>query len=149
MRSIILIALLCPILGHASGKILTVEYPPSKNPGELIYPVTYRLWIADGVKKIRAVIVHQHGCGAGAAKDGMTAADDLHWQALAKKWDAALLGPSYHMQQTDDCRKWCDPRNGSEKAFLRCLSEITLTSLYAFPPSSRSNGAPEAKKHIR
>jgi hypothetical protein len=38
------------------------------------------------------VIVHQHGAGGQASKGGETAAYDLHWQALAKKWDGALLG---------------------------------------------------------
>ena len=124
MRTLLLLVLLCPAFAKAAGKLLTVEYPPSTRPGELIYGVTYRLWIPDGVKQLRAVIVHQHGCGEGACKGGITAADDLHWQALAKKWDAALLGPSYHQGEKDDCRKWCDPRNGSEKAFLRALSDF-------------------------
>lgn len=127
MRPLVL-ALLLPILAHASGTILTVDYPPSTAEHELVYAVTYRLWIPDGVKQLRAVIVHQHGCGAGSAKQAVTAADDLHWQALAKKWDAALLGPSYHMGEKDDCRKWCDPRNGSEKTFLRCLADFSKQS---------------------
>jgi len=124
MRIVLLLILLCPVLARASGKVLTVEYPPSTQPGELIFPVTYRLWIPDGVKQLRAVIVHQHGCGVGSWKGGLTAADDFHWQALAKKWDAALLGPSYQMGEKDNCRMWCDPRNGSEKTFLRALSEF-------------------------
>lgn len=128
MRTLLLLLSLCPLLSHAAGKIHTVEYPPSTQPGELIYGVTYRLWIPDGVKQLRAVIVHQHGCGEGACKGGFTAAEDLHWQALAKKWDAALLGPSYHQPEKADCRKWCDPRNGSEKTFLRALSNFAKES---------------------
>jgi poly(3-hydroxybutyrate) depolymerase len=124
MRWLLSLALLCPLLAQAAGKIHTVEYPPSSVEGELIYGVTYRLWVPEGMKKIRAVIVHQHGCGAGACKGGETAADDLHWQALAKKWDAVLLGPSYRQKDGEDCRKWCDPRNGSEKAFLRALADL-------------------------
>jgi hypothetical protein len=41
---------------------------------------------------------YQHGCGTGASRGGETAADDLHWQALARRWDCALLGPSYHQE---------------------------------------------------
>lgn len=123
MRSL-LVALLCPILAHADGKVFTVEYPPSEKEGGLIYGVTYRLWVPENVKNLRAVIVHQHGCGAGACKGGLTAADDLHWQALARKWDAALLGPSFHQPDGADCRQWCDPRHGSEKAFLDCLADF-------------------------
>jgi len=120
--------LLFPIFAQAAGSYLTVEYPPSEKPGELIYGVTYTLWMPDDVKEIRGVIVHQHGCGAGACKGGETAAYDLHWQALAKKHDCALLGPSYHQEDGDDCRKWCDPRNGSEKAFLHCLEDFAVQS---------------------
>lgn len=112
----------------AQGRIFTVEYAGSEKPGELVYGVTYRLWVPDGEKKIRGIIVHQHGCGAGACKGGETAADDLHWQALAKKHGCALLGPSYHQADGQDCRKWCDPRNGSEKAFLRCLEDFAAQS---------------------
>jgi hypothetical protein len=120
--------LISPASSHASGKIFTVEYPPSTQPGELIFKSVYRLWFPDGVTHLRAVIVHQHGCGVGSWKNGLTAADDLHWQALAKKWDAALLGPSYQMGEKDNCRMWCDPRNGSEKTFLRALSDFAKDS---------------------
>lgn len=111
---------------QARGRILTVEYAPSEEPGELVYGVTYRLWVPEGVEKIRGVIVHQHGCGAGACKGGETAADDLHWQALAARHDCALLGPSYHQKDGEDCRKWCDPRNGSGKTFLRALDDFAV-----------------------
>ncbi|MBB5036062.1 alpha/beta hydrolase family protein [Prosthecobacter dejongeii] len=120
--------LLFPLLAQAAGSYFTVEYPPSEKPGELIYGVTYTLWVPEGVEKIKGVIVHQHGCGAGACKGGETAAYDLHWQALAKKHDCALLGPSYHQADGQDCRKWCDPRNGSEKTFLRSLEDFAAQS---------------------
>ena len=53
MRAFLLLALLCPIFAQASGKIFTVEYPPSTKEGELIYGVTCRLWIPEGVKQVR------------------------------------------------------------------------------------------------
>ncbi len=105
-----------------------VTYAPSKTPGELQFGVTYTAWIPDGVKRIRGVIVHQHGCGSGACKGGETAAYDLHWQELARRWDCALLGPSYHQKDGEDCRLWCDPRNGSEKTFLRALDDLAAKS---------------------
>lgn len=107
-----------------AGRYFEVEYPPSDKPGELVFGVTYTVWIPDDVQKLRGVIVHQHGCGVGACKGGETAAYDLHWQALAKKWDCALLGPSYHQPEKENCRLWCDPRNGSEKTFLRALTDL-------------------------
>lgn len=101
-----------------------VTYPPAPTPGGLQLGVTYTLWIPPGVRTLRGVIVHQHGCGEGACRGGETAAFDLHWQALARKWRCALLGPSYHQKDTDNCRLWCDPRNGSEQTFLRALGEL-------------------------
>ncbi len=110
------------------GRVVEVEYPPSREPGELVFGVTYRVWIPDGVDQLRGVIVHQHGCGEGACRGGETAADDLHWQALARKWDCALLGPSYHQKDGENCRLWCDPRNGSRARFLQALDDLAATS---------------------
>lgn len=112
----------------ASGSIYEVKYPASTEAGELTFAVNYTLWIPDGVKTVRAVIVHQHGCGAGACKGGETAAYDLHWQALARKWDAALLGPRYFQEDGQNCRLWCDPRNGSSKTFIKSLADLAVRS---------------------
>ncbi|MCX6856432.1 MAG: hypothetical protein NTV80_16185, partial [Verrucomicrobia bacterium] len=97
----------------AEAPYYRVRYEASTKPGELVYPVNYTVWIPPAVKSLRGVIVHQHGCGTGACKGGATAAYDLHWQALAAKWDCALLGPSYHQVDGQNCRDWCDPRRGS------------------------------------
>lgn len=113
------------------GKIHSVRYEPSDKPGELVFGVTYRVWIPDGVQKLRGVIVHQHGCGKGACEGGRTAADDLHWQALAKKWDCALLGPSFEQEDAQNCRLWCDPRNGSRARFLQALDDLATKSGHA------------------
>ncbi|MBI5773147.1 MAG: hypothetical protein HZA89_05320 [Verrucomicrobia bacterium] len=112
----------------AAGNYFEVTYPGSKNTNELAYDVVYRMWIPDGVKTLRGVIVHQHGCGVGSWKGAVPGARDLHWQALAKKWDCALLVPSYQMGEKDNCRLWCDPRNGSEKTFLRSLADFAKQS---------------------
>lgn len=122
------LALTCFSIANAGGRYYEVRYQPSSKPGELQIGVTYTVWIPEGVKKIRGVIVHQHGCGVGACKGGETAAYDLHWQALAKKWDCALLGPSYHQKEKQNCRLWCDPRNGSHRTFLRALRELAVKS---------------------
>ncbi len=110
----------------AAGRYVEVSYPPSSREGELQFGVTYTLWLPDGVEKLRGIIVHQHGCGSGACKGGATAAYDLHWQALAKKWDCALLGPSFQQEDKQNCRLWCDPRNGSGKTFLKALGDLAV-----------------------
>ena len=107
-----------------TGKVFSHTYPGSDRAGELKFPVEHRLWLPPGVKRLRGIIVHQHGCGAGACKGGQTAADDLHWQALARKWDCALLGPAYTQEDKENCRLWCDPRNGSGAVFLKALDAL-------------------------
>lgn len=92
--------------------------------GKLIFPVNYTIWIPPGVKSLRGVVVHQHGCGTGSCKSGLTGAFDLHWQALAKKHDCALLAPAYEQPEKADCQMWCDPRNGSDGAFRKCLVDL-------------------------
>ena len=101
-----------------------VRYEASADSGGLIFPVNYTIWIPEDVKTLRGVVVHQHGCGEGSCQSGLTGAFDLHWQALAKKHDCALLAPSYEQPQSADCQMWCDPRNGSADAFLKCLVDL-------------------------
>ncbi len=127
-RLAILWALFLTSGAFAGGKYFEVSYEPSTKTNELQFGVTYTLWVPDGVKQLRGVIVHQHGCGTGACKGGETAAYDLHWQALAQKWDCALLGPSYHQEDKQNCRLWCDPRFGSSKTFLKSLSDLAEKS---------------------
>jgi hypothetical protein len=117
-----------------SGQYLQLVYPPSSKAGELQIGVTHTLWIPDGIKTVRAVIVHQHGAGIPAAQAGATSAYDLHWQALAKKWDCVLLGPSYHVLNDaidltpGGSELWFDPRHGSDRVFLRALDEFAARS---------------------
>ncbi|MFN0197885.1 MAG: FG-GAP-like repeat-containing protein [Planctomycetaceae bacterium] len=126
MQAALSVALLFALAAEvlAAGHYYEVSYAPSAIEGELPFGVTYTLWVPDGVEKLRGVIVHQHGCGTGACQGGETAAYDQHWQALAKKWDCALLGPSYRQIEGANCRLWCDPRNGSNQTFLRSLTEF-------------------------
>ncbi len=104
------------------------RYEASTQPGELVYPVNYTIWLPPGVESLRGVIVHQHGCGEGSCKSGLTGAFDLHWQALAKKHDCALLAPSYEQPDKAECQMWCDPRNGSSAAFQKCLVDLGVKS---------------------
>lgn len=105
-----------------------VRYEASDKPGGLAFPVNYTAWVPPGVQSLRGVIVHQHGCGEGSCKSGLTGAYDLHWQALARKHDCALLSPVYEQPEAADCQKWCDPRNGSDAAFQQCLADLGAKS---------------------
>lgn len=105
-----------------------VRYEASTQPGELLFPVNLTLWIPPGVKVVRGVIVHQHGCGEGSCKSGLTGAFDLHWQALATRHACALLAPAYEQPEKADCQKWCDPRHGSGGAFQKGLADLGVKS---------------------
>ena len=105
-----------------------VRYEAAEQVGQLTFGVNYTIWIPPSVKTLRGVVVHQHGCGEGSCKSGLTGAYDLHWQALSKKHDCALLAPSYEQPQEANCQMWCDPRNGSNEAFQRCLADLGMQS---------------------
>ncbi len=105
-----------------------VRYEASTQPGELIFGVNYTVWIPENAQPLRGVIVHQHGCGEGSCRSGLTGAYDLHWQALAEKHACALLAPSYEQPDGADCQMWCDPRNGSDAAFQKCLVDLGALS---------------------
>ena len=79
------------------------------------------------MKTLRGVIVHQHGCGEGSCKSGLTGAYNLHWQALAKKHDCALLAPAYEQPEKADCQMWCDPVT-VRAAFQRALVDLGAKS---------------------
>ncbi|MCA9212214.1 MAG: S8/S53 family peptidase [Planctomycetales bacterium] len=112
------------VFPDADAPYYRVRYDASNEPGELTFAVNYTVWIPSNVKTLRGVVVHQHGCGEGSCKSGLTGAYDLHWQALAKKHDCALLAPSYEQPEGADCQMWCDPRNGSDAAFQNCLVDL-------------------------
>ena len=95
-----------------------VRYEGSATSGELVFPVSYTVWIPPEVKTLRGLIVHQHGCGEGSCKPGQTGAFDLHWQALAKKHDCALMSPVYEQPEKANWQLWCDRRIGSGGALL-------------------------------
>ena len=101
-----------------------VRYEGSEIPGELVYGVNFTVWVPPDVKKLRGVIVHQHGCGHGAGLTGLTGTFDLHWQALARKHDCALLSPAYEQPKAKSCSMWADPREGSDATFIKALSDL-------------------------
>lgn len=110
--------------GRAMGKHYFVSIPPA---GEAKYKeANFALWIPEGADTLRAVILHQHGCGEPAETAGATATFDLQWQALATKWDCALMGSNYRMATA--CQDWCFPENGSEEAFLKALEQFARDS---------------------
>ncbi|NJL53420.1 MAG: hypothetical protein HC930_16890 [Hydrococcus sp. SU_1_0] len=122
------------------GTYYQVSIPPTKQ--DYYLSADYRIWIPDGIEKIRGLIVKQHGCGDPASATGLNHANDIQWQALALKHQFALIGTKL---PTGDsfCEIWAQINNGSGKAFFKALAfcskkwssgvgKIALATLGAF-----------------
>ncbi len=125
MRFRLMLSVSCLFLGvlPLRAELLETSVPPAD--GAKYKSADFRVWLPDGVKTIRGVIVRQHGCG----RNGIGQAEDVQWQALAKKWDCALLGT--HFVQDKECADWFDPANGSEKAFFTAIKTFAAKSGHA------------------
>jgi hypothetical protein len=125
------LALLLSTCLVSADDVRELIYPGSTQPGELKVESHYYLWLPPGVTTLRGIIVHQHGCGTGSEMSGVTGAHDLHWRALAQKWDCALLSSSYRAGDKGNCRDWCDARNGSDAKFHQALADYAKDTQHA------------------
>ncbi len=111
-----------------------VRYAASEEPGQLVYGVSYTLWLPSDVERLRGVIVHQHGCGEGACRAGQNGVFRSALAGLGAGTRVRAARSLYEQPEKGDCQLWCDPRHGSDATFLRALKELgQLTSI----PSSR------------
>lgn len=82
----------------------------------------FRLWLPESAKQVRAIVIRQHDCG----RSGLEHPYDVQFRALAKKWNAAILGT--HFTPQDDCADWSNPAHGTERALLAALDKIAAES---------------------
>jgi pimeloyl-ACP methyl ester carboxylesterase len=129
MRNCVALLLFAELLASTpvAAKHYSLSIPPEG--GAKYREANYAIWIPDGAAKLRGVIMHQHGCGEPAELAGATATFDLQWQALAKKWDCALMGAS--LRASTACQDWSEPNNGSGDAFLHALDQLAQQSGHA------------------
>jgi predicted esterase len=113
------ISVLASETGH-DGTIYQLTLPKQ---GNMIDEANFYCWIPENVKTIRCILVHLHGCTReGDAKYMM---DDLQWKALAKKWDAAFIAPSFNSGgNAGVCANWYNIENGSGNVFLAMLDTL-------------------------
>jgi pimeloyl-ACP methyl ester carboxylesterase len=110
------------------GNYFEASIPP---PKEAQYSsADYRIWIPSNTKKIRGLIIKQHGCGDPAAASGMNHAKDLQWQALALKHQFALIGTKLP-NGNKPCESWALINYGSGKAFLKALHALAEKSQHS------------------
>lgn len=88
----------------------------------------YTLFIPDGIEQLRGVFVHQHGCTMEGR--GASTAYDLQYQAFAKKWGLAVVGPDLY-SASGNCHQWKNPEAGSGPAFINSLKEVAVYSGHA------------------
>lgn len=93
-------------------------------PQDSFEHVAYRLWIPEGVREIKGLIVLHHGCGVG---NGLRHADDLQYRALASKWDMGLVA-TQEWQTRADCQYWVRIERGSGDMFVNALGQLAAQS---------------------
>ncbi len=108
----------------ADGLLLDLIVPP--RDGDRFQHAEYSCWIPDAAKPIKAVIIHQHGCTNASPDKHPPISGDWHWRALARKHDAALLVPMYHVAK--NCDEWNAPDSGSERALFTALDDFAQRS---------------------
>ena len=117
LLSLLATASLC---SAADGLLLDLIVPP--RDGDRFLHAGYSCWIADASKPVKAVIIHQHGCTNASPDKHPPITSDWHWRALARKHNAALLVPMYHVAK--GCDEWNDPDSGSERALFTALEDF-------------------------
>lgn len=104
-------------------------------PGGRVYQVTirngaysfdrgeYAIFIPDGIDYVQGVFVHQHGCTMEG--HGVSSANDVQYQAFAKKWGLAIVGPDLYPKPGSSCRDWRDVvEDGSGPALFAALETV-------------------------
>ncbi|QEC51110.1 hypothetical protein EDD80_101426 [Anseongella ginsenosidimutans] len=84
----------------------------------------YNVFIPEGVDTVRGVFIHQHGCGMEGR--GVSSAYDVQYQAFAKKWRLAIVGPDLYYKS--GCYEWRDPESGSGPSLLTAFEKIGKAS---------------------
>lgn len=108
----------------ADGLLLDLVVPPGEK--DRFQHAEFFCWIADASKPVKAVIIHQHGCTNASPEKHPSITGDWHWRALARKHDAALLVPMYHVAKA--CDEWNDPDSGSERVLFTALEDFAQRS---------------------
>ena len=108
----------------ADGLRLDLIVPP--RDGDRLQHAEFSCWIADASKPLKAIIIHQHGCTNASPDKHPPITGDWHWRALARKHDAALLVPMYHVAK--NCDEWNAPDSGSERALFTALDDFAQRS---------------------
>ena len=103
----------------ANGKVYIIT---QKKAEYKIDSARYAVFIPEGVTSINGILIHQHGCTMEGR--GMATAYDVQYQAFAKKWQLAIVGPDLYAK--NNCHDWKNPGSGSADALLTTLNQISI-----------------------
>ncbi len=84
----------------------------------------YAVFIPEGAETINGILFHQHGCTMEGR--GMATAFDIQYQAFAKKWNLAIVGPDLYAK--NNCHDWKNPESGSAAALLNMLNDVSVVA---------------------
>jgi pimeloyl-ACP methyl ester carboxylesterase len=85
----------------------------------------YAVFIPKDIGSIEGIFIHQHGCTMEGR--GMSSAYDLQYQALAKKWKLAVIGPDLY-DAKNNCHDWKDAESGTADALLKTIQNLAAVS---------------------
>ena len=89
----------------------------------------YSVFIPDGVTIIKGVFIHQHGCSMEGI--GSSTAYDIQYQAMAKKWGLAIVGPDIYPKPGRNCIDWIDAESGSAASLIKAMELVGKASGHA------------------
>lgn len=107
-----------------NGKIFLIN---ESDPAYKIDSARFAFFIPNGIDEIKGVFIHQHGCTMEGR--GISSAFDLQYQAFAKKWKLAIVGPDFYDAE-NNCHDWKNPENGTADALLKALKTISEISMH-------------------
>lgn len=134
LRSCLIVFVLVPaiVTGQKNGRVAIYNVTNGKvfavtqtDPKYTFDSARYTVFIPADIPVIEGILVHQHGCtmeGRGSAT-----AYDVQYQAFAKKWKLAIIGPDLY-DSKNNCHDWKNAGFGSADALLKTISDIGRAS---------------------
>ena len=135
-RAALCVLLLATVTSLAPAAIAAPGAPISEHtwqieidprPQDYFEHISYRMWVPPGLARVRGLLVFEHGCGYGAGISGLRFADDLQYQALARKWNLAIVTARQYAPG-ENCWVWMNIEHGSADAFLGALVQLAKAS---------------------
>lgn len=117
-RRLAVLVIMMGVSAVAAGDTHDVDMPAGANFDK----ASFRLWVPDGLARVRAVLVLVPGSNG----DGRAQVEDADWRELATKRDLALVGLYMTDREHDDMfiEHYIEVNKGSGDTFLSALSQL-------------------------